>query len=88
MGVRIDRYLKQTGLIKRRTVAQRMIESGRVLVNGRVVKSSYEVKIKDTIKIIFPFREIEAIVEEDGVKIVHQTKEDGSGPNSPRSPVS
>ncbi|KUK03671.1 MAG: RNA-binding S4 domain protein [Thermotoga sp. 50_1627] len=87
MFVRVDKYLKQNGLIKRRTVAQRMIESGKVLVNGRVVKSSYEVKIGDAIRIIFPFREIEAIVEENGVRIVGQTGRNESDPNSPRSPV-
>ncbi|MEN3007943.1 S4 domain-containing protein [Pseudothermotoga sp.] len=73
--MRIDKYLKQTGLIKRRVVAQQMIESGKVQVNGRNVKSSYEVKIGDVIRIIFPFREVEAMVtEENGFKILRESK--------------
>ncbi|MCX7812286.1 MAG: S4 domain-containing protein [Pseudothermotoga sp.] len=73
--VRIDKYLKQTGLIKRRVVAQQMIESGKVQVNGRNVRSSYEVKIGDVIRIIFPFREVEAMVtEENSFKILRESK--------------
>lgn len=73
--MRIDKYLKQTGLIKRRVVAQQMIESGKVQVNGRNVKSSYEVKIGDVIRIIFPFREVEAMVtEENSFKILRESK--------------
>ncbi|MCS7174699.1 S4 domain-containing protein [Pseudothermotoga sp.] len=73
--MRIDKYLKQTGLIKRRVVAQQMIESGKVQVNGRNVRSSYEVKIGDVIRIIFPFREVEAMVtEENSFKILRESK--------------
>ncbi len=77
MSVRIDKYLKQTGMIKRRTVAQRMIESGKVSVNGRIVKPSYEVKIGDKIKIIFPFKEVELLVDQQGKpKLLNETKKD------------
>ena len=72
--VRVDKYLKQNGLIKRRTIAQQMIESGKVQVNGRNVKSSYEVKIGDVIKIVFPFREVEVLVGEKDLKILRETK--------------
>lgn len=73
--VRIDKYLKQNGLIKRRTIAQQMIESGKVQVNGRNVKSSYEVKIGDVIKIVFPFREVEVLVEEEkSFKVLRESK--------------
>lgn len=77
MSVRIDKYLKQTGIIKRRTVAQRMIEGGKVFVNGRIVKPSYEVKIGDKIKIIFPFREVELLVDQQGEpEFLNETKKD------------
>ncbi len=51
-----------------------MIESGKVQVNGRNVKSSYEVKIGDVIKIVFPFREVEVLVGEKDLKILRETK--------------
>lgn len=74
--MRIDKYLKQTGLIKRRIIAQQMIESGKVQVNKRNVKPSYEVKIGDVIRIIFPFREIEVLVtEEKNFKVLRESKE-------------
>lgn len=65
-----------------------MIEGGKVLVNGRVVKSSYEVKLRDKIKIIFPFREIEAVVEDSGVKILSELRRNEQNLNNPGSPTS
>ncbi len=49
--MRIDKYLKVSRLIKRRTVANEACDAGKVSVNGRVVKSSYDVKIGDIIEI-------------------------------------
>jgi ribosomal 50S subunit-recycling heat shock protein len=49
--MRLDKYLKVSRLIKRRTVANEACDNGRISVNGRVVKASYEVKIGDKIKI-------------------------------------
>ena len=49
--MRLDKYLKVSRLIKRRTVANEACDNGRVCVNGRVVKASYEVKVGDTIAI-------------------------------------
>lgn len=75
--MRIDKYLKQTGIIKRRTIAQKMIESGKVFVNGRIVKPSYEVKIGDKIKIIFPFKEMELLVDQQGKpELLNEIKKD------------
>ena len=49
--MRIDKYLKVSRLIKRRTIANEACDAGRVSVNGKVVKSSYDVKIGDVIEI-------------------------------------
>lgn len=51
--MRIDKYLKVSRLIKRRTVAQEAADGGRVFVNGKVVKPSYDVKENDIIEISF-----------------------------------
>ena len=47
--MRLDKYLKVSRLIKRRTVANEACDNGRISVNGRVVKASYEVKVGDKI---------------------------------------
>ncbi|MGI5958271.1 MAG: RNA-binding S4 domain-containing protein [Massiliimalia sp.] len=49
--MRLDKYLKVTRLIKRRTVANEACDGGRISVNGRVVKASYDVKVNDIIEI-------------------------------------
>lgn len=49
--MRIDKYLKVSRLIKRRTVANEACEKQKVLVNGKIVKPSYEVKIGDIIEL-------------------------------------
>ena len=49
--MRLDKYLKVSRLIKRRTVANEACDNGRISVNGRVVKASYEVKVGDKIEI-------------------------------------
>ena len=51
--MRLDKYLKVTRLIKRRTVANEACDTGRVEVNGRPVRASYEVKKGDQITIHF-----------------------------------
>ena len=48
--MRLDKYLKVSRLIKRRTVANEACDVGRIEVNGRVVKASYDVKIGDIIE--------------------------------------
>ena len=49
--MRLDKYLKVTRLIKRRTVANEACDAGRVLVNDKVARASYEVKENDVITI-------------------------------------
>ncbi|HCP71728.1 MAG TPA: RNA-binding protein [Clostridiales bacterium] len=49
--MRLDKYLKVSRLIKRRTVANEACDNGRISVNGRVVKAGYDVKVGDKIEI-------------------------------------
>lgn len=49
--MRLDKYLKVSRLIKRRTVANEACDNGRVSVNGKVAKASQDVKIGDKIEI-------------------------------------
>ena len=49
--MRLDKYLKVSRLIKRRTVANEACDNGRISVNGRVVKASYDVKVGERIEI-------------------------------------
>ena len=60
--MRIDKFLKVSRLVKRRTVAKEMAEKGRIKVNDRVVKSSYEVKLGDIIEVGYGTRQVRAKV--------------------------
>lgn len=51
--MRLDKYLKVSRLIKRRTVANEACDAARVTVNGRPAKASYDVKVGDKITIQF-----------------------------------
>ena len=51
--MRIDKYLKVSRIIKRRTVANEACDAGRVSVNGKVVKAGYDVRVGDVITIRF-----------------------------------
>ncbi|AFS79372.1 RNA-binding S4 domain-containing protein [Gottschalkia acidurici 9a] len=51
--MRIDKFLKNARIIKRRTVAKEACEQGRVLVNGKEAKPGTELKIGDTIELNF-----------------------------------
>ncbi|MEA5004143.1 MAG: RNA-binding S4 domain-containing protein [Christensenella sp.] len=68
--MRLDKYLKVSRLIKRRTVAQSACEGSRVLVNGKVQKSSYAVKLGDEITIEFGSKPLKVRV----LAIVETTK--------------
>lgn len=51
--MRLDKYLKVSRLIKRRSVANEACDTGRISVNGKTAKASYDVKENDTIEIRF-----------------------------------
>ncbi|CAB1254683.1 RNA-binding S4 domain-containing protein [Clostridium sp. MT-14] len=58
--MRLDKYLKVSRIIKRRTVAKEACESGRVIVNGKVAKPSTEIKEGDVIEIIYANNSLKA----------------------------
>ena len=60
--MRLDKYLKVSRLIKRRTVANDACDAERVCVNGRQVKASYQVKVGDVIEISFGQRTVKVEV--------------------------
>ena len=58
--MRLDKYLKVSRTIKRRTVAKEACESGRVSINGKVAKPSNDIKEGDIIEITFANRKLKA----------------------------
>ena len=60
--MRIDKFLKVSRLIKRRTVANQACDGQRISVNGRIVKASYDVKPGDIIEINFGQKALKAEV--------------------------
>lgn len=60
--MRLDKYLKVSRLIKRRTVANEACDAGRVTVNGKVARASLDVKINDVIEISFGARNVKVQV--------------------------
>ena len=61
--MRLDKFLKVSRLIKRRTVANKLAEAGRVSVNGRVAKPGTKLKVGDTLAISFGDQETKVIVK-------------------------
>ena len=60
--MRLDKYLKVSRLIKRRTVANEACDAGRVLLNDKVARASADVKIGDVIEIQFGTRNVKVEV--------------------------
>jgi len=60
--MRLDKYLKVTRLIKRRTIANDACDNERITVNGKQAKASYQVKIGDVIEIAFGQRTLKVEV--------------------------
>ena len=61
--MRLDKYLKVSRLIKRRTVAKEVADKGRILLNGQVAKSSSTVKVGDQLTIQFGNKVVTVRVE-------------------------
>ena len=68
--MRLDKYLKVSRLIKRRTVANEACDNARVSVNGRQAKASYDVKVGDVIELQFGARtvRVEVVQVADNVR--------------------
>lgn len=62
--MRLDQYLKETRIIKRRTIAKQMCDEGFVFVNSKKAKASYEVKIGDEIEIYFKQKKSKYLIQE------------------------
>lgn len=60
--MRLDKYLKVSRLIKRRTVANEACDAGKVLVNDKPARASYEVKVDDVITLSLGARQLRAQV--------------------------
>jgi len=60
--MRLDKYLKVSRLIKRRTVANEACDAGRVMINDKVAKASAEVKVGDVIEIVFGTKNVKVRV--------------------------
>ena len=60
--MRLDKYLKVSRLIKRRTVANEACDAGRVSINGKPAKAGTDVKVGDVIEIRFGTREVKVEV--------------------------
>lgn len=73
--MRLDKYLKVSRLIKRRTVANEACDNGRISVNGRVVKASYEVKVGDRIEISMGTRTVAVQV----LQVADNVRKDDAG---------
>ncbi len=72
--MRLDKYLKVSRLIKRRTVANDACDAGRVSVNGKVARASYDVKTGDEIEIAFGNKTVRVKV----TKILETTKKESA----------
>ena len=62
--MRLDKFLKISRLIKRRTVANEACDGAHVSVNGRTVKASYDVKVGDVIEVTFGQRTLKVKVSD------------------------
>lgn len=78
--MRLDKYLKVSRIIKRRTVANEACDAGRVTINGRPAKASYDVKVGDILEIQFgnkPVKvevtDVKETVKKDEAKEIYKT---------------
>ena len=60
--MRLDKYLKVSRIIKRRTIANEACDAGRVMVNGRVARASLDIKVNDIIEISFGTKNVKVQV--------------------------
>lgn len=70
--MRLDKFLKVSRIIKRRTIAKEVSDKGRIAINGKQAKSSTDVKVGDEMTIQFGNKTLELRID----KIVDTTKKD------------
>ena len=73
--MRLDKYLKVSRLIKRRTVANEACDAGRVFVNGKPARASYDVKVGDVLEVQLGARALKARV----VSVSEYARKEGAG---------
>ena len=73
--MRLDKYLKVSRLIKRRTVANEACDSERIFVNGRPARASYEVKVGDKLELHFGQRTLSVEV----LQVAETVRKDDAG---------
>ena len=74
--MRIDKFLKNSRIIKRRTVAKEACEKGRIFVNGKEAKAGTEININDEVEILFGDKSMKIVVEDVSE---HVSKNDSTG---------
>ncbi len=72
--MRLDKFLKISRIIKRRTIANTACDQGRVTVNGKVAKASYDVKVGDVLELRFGEKTMRAEI----LKVVEHVGKDGA----------
>ena len=77
--MRIDKFLKVSRILKRRTLAQEACDKGKVCVNGKPVKPAHQIKVGDTVEITyanggikFVIKEIKETVRKDEVQNLYE----------------
>lgn len=73
--MRLDKYLKVSRIIKRRTIANEACDSGRVMLNDKVARASAEVKVGDVIEIAFGTKSVKVEV----LDVQETVKKDAAG---------
>ena len=72
--MRLDKFLKVSRIIKRRTVANEACDQGRVMVNGKVARASYDVKVGDVLELRFG----EKLTKMEVLNVVEHVGKDGA----------
>lgn len=73
--MRLDKFLKISRIIKRRTVANEACDKGRIFVNGRQAKASYDVKVGDVLELHFG----EKVTKAEILEVKEYVKKEGAG---------
>lgn len=73
--MRLDKYLKITRLIKRRTIANEACDAGKITVNGKVARASYNVKVNDVIEISMGLKPLKVSV----IEVSEYAKKEAAG---------